>query len=116
MLTSISKTKESRQNIPKKPMKCLNYKKWMEVTFFVAFTNDYSITADTSFSELEILAIRMVCQNVRPFMRQKIRTFVTLLQALCNVSTTTNKGADEVLEELQNVIEKRKGWMYKSSG
>ncbi len=70
----------------------------MEVTFFVAFTNDYSKTADTSFSELEILAIRMVCQNIRPFMRPKIRTFVTLLQALYNVSTTTNKAADEVLD------------------
>ncbi|CAB4021636.1 maternal embryonic leucine zipper kinase-like [Paramuricea clavata] len=38
------------------------------------------------------------------------------VKALYNVSTTTSKGADEVLQELQNVIEKRQGWMYKSSG
>lgn len=43
-------------------------------------------------------------------------SLLTTIQALHNVTTTTSKGADEVLEELQKVIEKRSGWMYKSSG
>ncbi|XP_046852119.1 maternal embryonic leucine zipper kinase-like [Xenia sp. Carnegie-2017] len=38
------------------------------------------------------------------------------VKALYNVSTTTSKGAQEVVEALQNVLEKRNGLMYKLSG